>query len=128
MDYLNLIQVNLKYIIIICIMMILDTVTGFAKAFFVKNYQSSKARKCFSIILSYLALIFSCIAIELLLSYLNYDFSFTKYIIIAMSLVEFSSVAENFEVITGKNFITDTLKFIINKLKILYSKEQQKNE
>lgn len=128
MDYLSLIQANLKYIIIICIMMILDTVTGFAKAFFIKNYQSSKARKCFSKILSYLALIFSCLAVELLLLYLDYNFQFTKYIIIAMVLVEFSSVAENFEVITGKNFITDTLKFVINKIKILFSKEQQKNE
>jgi phage-related holin len=123
MNYLSLIQANLKYIIIICIMMILDTVTGFAKAFFIKNYQSSKARKCFSKILSYLALIFSCLAVELLLSYLDYTFQFTKYIIIAMVLVEFSSIAENFEVITGKNFITDTLKFVINKIKILFSKE-----
>lgn len=123
MNYLSLIQANLKYIIIICIMMILDTVTGFAKAFFIKNYQSSKARKCFSKILSYLALIFSCLAVELLLSYLDYTFHFTKYIIIAMVLVEFSSIAENFEVITGKNFITDTLKFVINKIKILFSKE-----
>ena len=123
MNYLSLIQANLKYIIIICIMMILDTVTGFTKAFFIKNYQSSKARKCFSKILSYLALIFSCLAVELLLSYLDYTFQFTKYIIIAMVLVEFSSIAENFEVITGKNFITDTLKFVINKIKILFSKE-----
>ena len=123
MNYLSLIQANLKYIIIICIMMILDTVTGFAKAFLIKNYQSSKARKCFSKILSYLALIFSCLAVELLLSYLDYTFHFTKYIIIAMVLVEFSSIAENFEVITGKNFITDTLKFVINKIKILFSKE-----
>lgn len=123
MNYLSLIQANLKYIIIICIMMILDTVTGFAKAFFIKNYQSSKARKCFSKMLSYLALIFSCLAVELLLSYLDYTFQFTKYIIIAMVLVEFSSIAENFEVITGKNFITDTLKFVINKIKILFSKE-----
>ena len=73
-------------------------------------------------------LIFACLMIEILIQYIGYDFKLTILISISMATVELSSIAENFEVITGKNFISLIIKFIVKNIKKIIENKIGKDE
>ena len=125
--FIKFFQYNLIYMIIVLIMYLCDTLSGFAKVFYKKNYQSEKARKSFSKLLVFISVIFAVMGIDILIQYSYPDFkvSFCPIICIAISLVELSSIGENLEDVTGKNFITELIKYIINTIKKLIGKEEK---
>lgn len=121
---LKIVQDNLPFIIVVVAMIIIDTITGLTKAFRYNNYQSEKAKKFFSKMLVYLCLIGAFLLIEFLIANIQIEggselksIHITEVLCIAMVLVELSSINENFEVITGKNYISNVVNFVINKLK-----------
>lgn len=128
MEIIDLISKYLIYFILVIVMFVLDTVTGLSKAFYHKNYQSTKARHCFSKLMVYLSLIFAVILMEYIFILNGFECHFTPIISIAMCVVEFSSIGENFKDITGKNFITEIIDLIINQAKKLFNKGEEKNE
>lgn len=121
-------RINIPYIIIIGIFFILDTITGLAKTFYKRNYESSKAKKGFSKLLVYICLTLACIFLECLINYSGYNIHFSKVISIAIILVEFSSIIENFEIITGKNIITELANKIFSNLKNIVKEGDETNE
>lgn len=120
--FIQLISKYINYLIMVAVMFLLDTITGLSKAFYHKNYMSSKARKCFSKLAVYISLIFACVVMESIFYYTGNNWHFTHLVAISMCIVEFTSIAENFEDITGKNFITDFIALIVNKAKSLLNK------
>ena len=110
---------NLIYIIIAIVMYLCDTISGFAKVFYKKNYESEKARKSFSKLLVFICLIFAVMGIDILIkySYPETKIHFCNIICIAISIVELTSIGENMEVVTGTNYVTDILVYINQKLK-----------
>ena len=115
---------NIIYMIIAGIMYLCDTISGFAKVFYKKNYQSEKARKSFSKLLVFVCVIFAFLGIDIMI---HYTFPETKFnlcpvICIAISIVELTSIGENLEEVTGTNYITDIIKYVINLLKTLINK------
>lgn len=115
---------NIIYMIIAGIMYLCDTISGFAKVFYKKNYQSEKARKSFSKLLVFVCVIFAFLGIDIMI---HYAFPETKInlcpvICVAISIVELTSIGENLEEVTGTNYITDILKYTINLLKSLVNK------
>ena len=116
--------------IITGIIYLCDTLSGFAKVFYRKNYQSEKARKAFSKLLVFVGVIFAFLSIDILI---HYAFPETKFnlcplICISISVVELTSIGENMEEVTGKNYITDMIKYTINLLKSLINKIIGKDE
>lgn len=125
---LDYFQIHIPYMLTIGIFFILDTITGLAKTFYKKDYESSKAKKGFSKLLVYIALTMACLFLECLLNYSGYSLHFTKIISLAIIFVEFSSIIENFEVITGKNIITELAKNIQGKFKNIVKEGETENE
>jgi cbb3-type cytochrome oxidase subunit 1 len=84
----------------------------------------------------YLGLIFAFLLIEFLLINLELKLGYEEFktgnitiiLCVAMSLVELSSINENFEVITGKNYISAFVDFVINKLKNFIDKFIRKDD
>lgn len=115
---------NIVYIIIAGIMYLCDTISGFAKVFYKKNYQSEKARKAFSKLLVFVCIIFAFLSIDIMI---HYAFPETKInlcpvICVAISIVELTSIGENMEEVTGTNYITEIVKYTINLLKQFINK------
>lgn len=112
--FIQFFQANLIYIIVAIAMYLFDTISGFAKVIYQKNYESNKARKAFSKLLVFICLIFAVMGIDILIkiSYPESTIHFCNVICIAISLVELTSIGENMEVITGKNYVTTILDFI----------------
>lgn len=112
--FIQFFQANLIYIIVAIAMYLFDTISGFAKVIYKKNYESNKARKAFSKLLVFICLIFAVMGIDILIkiSYPESTIHFCNVICIAISLVELTSIGENMEVITGKNYVTTILDFI----------------
>lgn len=117
--YLEIFKAYFPFMVATFCMFVIDTITGFSKAFYSGEYQSSKARKCFFKGLIYICLILSCMVMEILIQLIGYSFKITPIICISVALVEFSSIGENLEVVTGTNFISATIKWIISKLKTI---------
>jgi hypothetical protein len=134
--FLDILLNNLPYIIVVIALMLIDTITGLTKAFRFKMYESSKARKIFSKMIVYLGLIFAFMFIEFLLINLELKLGYEEFktgnitiiLCVAMSIVELSSINENFEVITGKNYISEIVDFVINKLKNFIDKFIRKDD
>lgn len=126
--FLNILIKNLPFIIVVIAMLIVDTITGLTKAFRFNCYESSKARKIFSKMIVYIGLIFAFILIEFLLINIQLQNGITEdyktgnitiILCCAMSLVELSSINENFEIITGKNYISKVVNFVVTKIKTI---------
>lgn len=126
--FLDIMMHNLPFFIVVIAMLIIDTITGLTKAFRFNCYTSSKARKIFSKMIVYIGLIFAFMLIEFLLINLQIEngvkeecktFNITIILCCAMTLVELSSINENFEIITGKNYISNIVSFVIEKIKTL---------
>lgn len=128
--FVKFFQNNLVYMIITIIMYLCDTVSGFAKVFYKKNYQSEKARKSFSKLLVFICTIFAVMGIDILIhySYPEFKVQFCPVICIAISLVELTSIGENLEEVTGTNYITDILKYINKTIKSIVNKLIGKDE
>lgn len=112
------------------IMYLCDTISGFAKVFYKKNYQSEKARKSFSKLLVFVCVIFAFLSIDIMIHYAipETKFNLCPVICIGISVVELTSIGENMEEVTGKNYITDMIKYTINLLKSLINKIIGKDE
>lgn len=124
----NAFELHVPYMLTIGIFFVLDTITGLAKTFYKKNYESSKAKKGFSKLLVYICLTLACIFLECLINYSGYNIHFSKIVSISIILVEFSSIIENFEIITGKNIITELANKIFSNLKNIVKKGDEANE
>lgn len=116
-NFIFIFSAYLPFIVIVFCMYIADTITGVSKALILHKYESNRARKGFSKLLTGVILLLCCILLEILLLYIDIEFKLTIIIALAMSIVELTSIAENFEEITGKNFITDTIKIITSMIK-----------
>lgn len=134
--FLDILIDNLPYIIVVIALLLIDTITGLTKAFRFNMYESSKARKIFSKMIVYLGLIFAFIMIEFLLINIQIKLGSEEYktghitiiLCCAMSLVELSSINENFEVITGKNYISTVVNYVIDKIKTITNQLMGKDE